>query len=163
MKLTSIIFISLVITACSTIEVANSSDKEGAQFVDKHCGNHQSQRGSHFFSLFLDSQYQKITELKGFISDQNYKQLHIALSQFNEHWEMLNQKSYEACEKLARCELIKEQYIASFNKQQRNRMKLDIDKQNMCDKSSFEFDLSRVKMVSFYSDVERLELVREDQ
>ncbi|KJG02959.1 hypothetical protein [Photobacterium angustum] len=163
MKLTSIIVISLLITACSTIEVANSSDKEGVQFVDKHCGNHQSQRGSHFFSSFLDSQYQKITELKGFISDQNYKQLHIALSQFNEHWEMLNQQSYEACEKLARCEFIKEQYIASFNKQQRNRMKLDADKQNMCDKSSFEFDLSRVKMVSFYSDVERLELVREDQ
>ncbi|WP_318405296.1 hypothetical protein [Photobacterium leiognathi] len=161
MKPTSIIIASLFIVACSTIDVANSSDKEGVQFVNKQCSNLQSDSQSHFFNSFLDKQYQKVKELKGFISEQNYKKLHVALSQFNDHWEMLNLQTYQACEKLARCEYIKGQYISSYNKQQRNRTKLDIDKQTMCDKSSFEFDLSRVKMVSFYSDVERLELVRE--
>ncbi len=59
------------------------------------------------------------------------------------------------------CEYIKGVYFI-LEEAVTNRTKLDIDKQTMCDKRSFlKFDLSRVKMVSYYSDVERLELVRD--
>ncbi|KJF98731.1 hypothetical protein [Photobacterium leiognathi] len=161
MKPTSIIIASLFIVACSIIDIANSTNEEGVQYVDKKCSNLQSDSQSYFFYSFLDKQYQKVNKLRGFISEQNYKDLNVALAQFNEHWEILNLQTYQACKKLARCEYLKRQYISSYNKQQRNRSKLDINKQRMCDKSSFEFDLSRVKRVSFYSDVERLELVKE--
>lgn len=31
----------------------------------------------------------------------------------------------------------------------------------MCQKSDFEYAISRIKMVTFYTDVERLELIRQ--
>lgn len=161
MKPIAVLIATCFAVNCTLLHASNTTLNIRDSFIDQQCDHHQSTHRTEFFSLFLKKQYQKVNELKDVISDKNYQELQHALTEFNAHWVMLNDKSYQACEKLARCEFIKQQYISSYNNHERNRVKMDKEKQTMCDKSSFEFDITRVKMASFYSDIERLELVRD--
>ncbi len=55
---------------------------------------------------------------------------------------------------------LERQYNHNIERQPRNR--ITTSSQEMCQKSSFEYAISRIKMVTFYTDVERLELIRQE-
>ena len=86
-------------------------------------------------------------------------ELHQALYQFEAHWLILKKERYTACQRHANCTELERQYNRNIERHPRNRTAAS--KQTMCQKSSFEYAISRVKMVTFYTDVERLELIRQ--
>ncbi len=71
---------------------------------------------------------------------------------------MVNVKEdrYNACQRHANCTELERQYNRNIERQPRNR--IITSSQEMCQKSGFEYAISRIKMVTFYTDVERLEI-----
>ncbi|PSU87151.1 hypothetical protein [Photobacterium kishitanii] len=145
--------------ACSSADVAELNNSANIRY-DDHCDKYLATQSNDYFNDFISMQLQQVKALKGKITDDNMDQLHKALYQFEAHWLMLKEDRYNACQRHANCTELERQYNRNIERQPRNR--IITSSQEMCQKSGFEYAISRIKMVTFYTDVERLELIRQE-
>ncbi|WP_283598663.1 hypothetical protein [Photobacterium phosphoreum] len=143
--------------ACSSADVAELN--KSTHVHDDDCGKYLAIKDNDYFNEFISFQLQQVNELKGEITNDNMDELHKALYQFEVHWLTLKEDRYNACQRHANCTELERQYNRNIERQPRNRIISSSKK--MCQKSDFEYAISRIKMVTFYTDVERLELIRQ--
>lgn len=144
--------------ACSSANVAELHQTPYVHHGD-NCDKYLSIKDNDYFNDFISLQLQQVNALEGEITNDNMDELHKALYQFEAHWLTLKEERYNACQRHANCTELERQYNRNIERQPRNRIMSS--SQKMCQKSSFEYAISRIKMVTFYTDVERLELIRQ--
>ncbi|SMY34579.1 hypothetical protein [Photobacterium andalusiense] len=149
----------LLTMACSSADVAELNQNNSIGTGDIHCDNYLSPQKHDYFNDFIAMQLQQVNELEGEITKDNMNELHKALYQFEAYWLTLKEARYDACQRHANCTALEQQYNRHIERKPRNR--ISSSSQIMCQRSSFEYAISRVKMVTFYTDVERLELIRQ--
>ena len=145
--------------ACSSADVAELNKNPHAHYGDG-CGKYLAMKENDYFNDFISFQLQQVNALKGEITNDNMDELHKALYKFEAHWLTLKEDRYNACQRHANCTELERQYNRNIERQPRNR--IISSSQEMCQESSFEYAISRIKMVTFYTDVERLELIRQE-
>ncbi|SMY16016.1 hypothetical protein [Photobacterium aquimaris] len=149
----------LLTIACSSADVAELNKNISVSNGDIHCDNYLSSQTHDYFNDFIAIQLQQVNALEGEITKDNMNELHKALYQFEAYWLTLKEARYDACQRHANCTALEQQYNRHIERKPRNR--ISSSSQLMCQRSSFEYAISRVKMVTFYTDVERLELIRQ--
>ncbi len=149
----------LLTIACSSADVAELNKNISVSNGDVHCDNYLSSQKHDYFNDFIAIQLQQVNALEGEITKDNMNELHKALYQFEAYWLTLKEARYDACQRHANCTALEQQYNRHIERKPRNR--ISSSSQIMCQRSSFEYAISRVKMVTFYADVERLELIRQ--
>lgn len=158
MKLFSLICGLSLMLGCS-MAVANIAALSSVEKDPVKCIKYQPDKTKDYFHSFLKRQYKQVNALEGKITKDNLLELRHALQQFQMYWVELKQASYQACQQHANCTQLQQQYLRTTERQPRNRANVNYRQNKMCQKSEFEYAISRVKMVSFYNDVERLELI----
>lgn len=159
MKPFSLLCTLFLIIACSSADVAELNQHTRIHHKD-HCGAYLAPQVKDYFNSFIDSQLQQVNALQGEITNDNMNELHNALYQFEAHWLTLKEERYDACLRYANCNELERKY--NNNVVQHPRDWIATSPPFMCQKSSFEYAISRIKMVTFYTDVERLELIRQE-
>ncbi|MEC6813506.1 hypothetical protein [Photobacterium toruni] len=159
MKPFSLLCTLFLTIACSSADVAELKKSTNSHYKE-HCGTYLAPQVKDYFNDFIYSQLQQINDLKGTITDENMNELHNALYQFEAHWLILKKERYNACQRYANCTELERQYVNTSVQHPRDW--IASSQQVLCQKSSFEYAISRIKMVTFYTDVERLELIRQE-
>lgn len=159
MKPFSLLCTLFLTMACASADVAELNKSSNVHHSDQ-CSKYLSPRNSDHFNDYITTQLQQVKALKGKITNDNMDELYKALYQFEEHWLTLKGERYDACQRYANCTELERQYKSNIKRHPRNR--ITSLQHVMCQKSSFEYAISRVKMVTFYTDVERLELIRQE-
>lgn len=159
MKSFSLLCTLFLTIACSSADVAALNKSADIGHSD-HCDKYLATQDDDYFNDFISLQLQQVNALEGEITNDNMDELHNALYQFEAHWIMLKKDRYNACQRHANCTELERQYNRNIERQPRNR--IISSSQEMCQKSGFEYAISRVRMVTFYTDVERLELIRQE-
>ncbi|MDO6498904.1 hypothetical protein [Photobacterium sanguinicancri] len=137
------------LAACSSQQSANQP-LNVSQYVEQTCYTSASDELSSSFDTFLDHRKDELAGLRSELTDENFQQLHFALSHFSTYWEKLEIERNQACEQWAACQFITESSHAASSMQPSPH----------CEAPNFEYNVSRVKMVTFLSDVANLQLQR---
>ncbi|MDO6707048.1 hypothetical protein [Photobacterium sp. 1_MG-2023] len=151
MKLSLIVFIACFAgAACSSQSPGLYAQQE--RYVQQSCYDHTiADNYADSFALFLSERKQELSVLKPELTSENYQQLHTALNHFADYWKTLNQERDIACERQAACEFM-----------QLKSPEIQSADAHLCDGSEFMYSVSRAKIISFFSDIERLQLQRTD-
>ncbi len=137
------------LTACSAQQAANQP-LNVSQYVEQTCYSSASDELSSSFDIFLDDRRGELDALRPELTDENFQQLHFALRHFSTYWEQLEIERNQACEQWAACQYITATSTATSSMQPSPH----------CEAPNFEYNVSRVKMVTFLSDVANLQLQR---
>ncbi|MEC6797200.1 hypothetical protein VXS03_09060 [Photobacterium sp. S4TG1] len=159
MKPFSLLCTLFLAIACSTADVAELNKRTNIHHGE-YCGTYLAPQTKDYFNDFIYFQLQQVNALKGKITNDNLNELHNALYQFEAHWLELKEERYDACQRYANCTELERQYNSKAVQHPRDW--IASSQHLMCQKSSFEYAISRIKMVAFYADVERLELIRQE-
>ncbi|OAN13129.1 hypothetical protein A3K86_15820 [Photobacterium jeanii] len=139
----------MMLTACSA-QQDNDQTMDVSQYVEQTCYNTSTQALSASFDEYIDDRKDELNAIRSELTDENFQQLNFALNHFSTYWSKLEVERNQACEQFAAC-----RYIAS------NASDLSqVQPSPYCDAPRFEYNVSRVKMVTFLNDVASLELQR---
>ncbi|UTM60080.1 hypothetical protein L4174_018645 [Photobacterium sp. CCB-ST2H9] len=151
MKLSLIVFVACFAgSACSSQNANIYAQQE--RYVQQTCYNHSvADNYANNFNVFLSERKKELKVLKPELTTENYRQLDSALNHFADYWKTLNKERDLACERQAACEFM-----------QMKSPEIKLADAEMCDGSEFMYSVSRAKIISFFSDIERLQLQRTD-
>ncbi|WP_297483262.1 hypothetical protein [uncultured Photobacterium sp.] len=159
MKPFSLLCALFLAIACSSADVAELNKSTNVHYGEL-CGTYLAPQTKDYFNEFIYLQLQQVNALKGQITNDNFNELNNALYQFEVHWLMLKEERYDACQRYVNCTELERQYNNKMVQHPRDW--IASSRHLLCQESSFEYAISRVKMVAFYADVERLELIRQE-
>lgn len=153
MKLYFIVFIAcFTASACSSQRGSDNVYAQQERYVQQACYSHSAiDSYAENFNIFLTERKKELKVLRPELSSENYQQLDTALNHFADYWQTLNDERDLACEEQAACEFM-----------QLKSPQIKIADSEMCDGSKFIYSVSRAKIISFFSDIERLQLQRTD-
>ncbi|PSW00120.1 hypothetical protein [Photobacterium lipolyticum] len=145
-------FLSLyLIAACTSQESVNNQLSQQGQFIQDKCYNTSTYSLSESFDEFIHDRQQELNVLRPELTDENYDQLDFALKHFSTHWDELSSERDMACEQRATCEFFKT----------KNAKKQGYA-QDVCESTDFKYNVSRAKIITFFNDIERLQLQRDE-
>jgi hypothetical protein len=148
MKAYSFLF-SFFLVACSNQPHDSNLLSQQSQFVKEECNSHSVSNLSVSFDEFINERQRELVVLKPEITTENYNQLNFALKDFSNHWALLRTERDMACEQLATC---------VYDKTKNHKIQdYSVD---VCESNNFKYNVSRAKLLTFYSDLERIELQR---
>jgi hypothetical protein len=141
--------LSLFLVACSSQSLDNNIISQQSQFIKEECNSHSVSKLSVSFDEFINERQRELLILKPEITPENYNQLNFALKDFSNHWTLLRTERDNACEQLATCVYDKT----------KNHKTQDYST-DVCEGNNFEYNVSRAKLLTFFNDLERIELQR---
>ncbi|MDX1302073.1 hypothetical protein [Photobacterium sp.] len=145
-------FLSLcLVTACTSQEPFHDQLSQQGQFVQDKCYSTSTYSLSESFDEFIHERQQELSVLRPELTDENYDQLDFALKYFSAQWDELSSERDMACEQRATCEFF----------QTKNAKKQGYA-QDICESTDFKYNVSRAKIITFFSDIEQLQLQRNE-
>ncbi|EPT9248530.1 hypothetical protein [Photobacterium damselae] len=137
----------LSLSACAEKEPDITAILAQDAFAESYCDSGSVDYYDRSFASMITRHQIHISQLKDQLSTKNINQLNQAISEFNDTWASLIDSRNRSCKQNAIC--------MYQNGQQGDKPELA---DQSCAKTLFEYDLTRLQLVEFYAEIERLEI-----
>ncbi|MFB9933453.1 hypothetical protein ACFFLZ_06040 [Photobacterium aphoticum] len=148
MKRYSYITMMMFASACTSQANTDSLAEQKIKFIEDECYVVTESPLAGPFNAFMVERQEELKTLRDELSQENYAQLDFALQHFSTHWDKLQTERNLACEVHATCQFI---WLKSPELQSNT---------DFCDGADFEYSVTRAKIITFFNDIERIELQR---